>query len=163
MTSTDDAAARAAATALAAIEAVEARDLEALAQLYDPDVEFEWPPGLPYSGVHRGADVVSMTANFRAVWQPLQPTADEARMDPVVIAATADTVVIEYTWRAVDQSGNRFQTSTLAHYEVRGGRLARARMYYADHAGLLEFLVSAGVQLAAPRDIPRDAAPVPPD
>ena len=139
-------------TALATIKAVEARDLEALARLYDPDVEFEWPPGLPYSGVHRGPDVVTMTTRFRAVWQPLQPTAAEARMDPVVVAATADTVVVEYTWRAVDESGNRFQTSTLAHYEVRHGRLARARMYYADHAGLLEFLRSAGVPLQTPPD-----------
>jgi ketosteroid isomerase-like protein len=147
METTDTPSAAAADVALAAIRAVEARDLAALARLYDPDVQFEWPPGLPYSGVHRGAEVIAMTTRFRALWQPLQPTAVEARMDPVVIAATDDTVVIEYTWRAIDDRGNRFQTSTSAHYGVRDGRLTSARMYYLDHAGLLQFLRAAGVDL----------------
>jgi ketosteroid isomerase-like protein len=134
--------------ALAAVKAVEDRDLDTLDQLYHPDVRFEWPPGLPYSGRFQGASVDEMTQRFAAVWEPLQPTDDEKRMDATVVASSGNTVVVEYTWRSVDQRGHRFETSTLARYEVRDGRFAGARMYYSDHAGLLAFLRDAGVELS---------------
>lgn len=133
--------------ALAAIKAVESRDLATLSQLYHRDIRFEWPPGLPYSGVFQGSAVSEMTARFAAAWEPLQPTDAEKCMDPSVVASSDDTVVIEYTWRAVDQRGDHFETSTLARYDVRDGLLAGARMYYSDHAGVLDFLRRAGVAL----------------
>lgn len=135
---------------LVAVKAVEDRDLDTLAQLYHPDVRFEWPPGLPYSGTFQGASVDEMTERFGAVWEPLQPTDDEKRMDATVVVSSGNTVVVEYTWRAVDRHGHRFETSTLARYEVRDGRFAGARMYYSDHAGLLAFLRDAAVELPAP-------------
>jgi ketosteroid isomerase-like protein len=81
-----------------------------------------------------------MTNAFAAVWEPLQPTHAEKRMDPTVVASSGNTLVVEYTSRAVDRHGRRFETSTLARYEVRDGQFAGARMYYSDHAGLLSFL-----------------------
>lgn len=137
---------------LATIKAVEERDFEALEHLYHPQIEFNWPPGLPYSGRFNAAEVPDMTMRFAAVWEPLQPTDVEKRMDPIVVASAGDTVVVEYIWRAVDTTGRRFETSTLARYEVRDERLARARMYYFDLPGMLAFLDGTGVEL------PRDAS-----
>lgn len=132
---------------LAAITAVEDRDVTTLLRLYHPDLEFLWPPGLPYSGTFKGAEIEDMTERFTAVWAPLQPTDAEKRMDPVVVASAGSTVIVHYTWRALDSSGRRFETSTLAHYEVLDGRLAQAQMYYFDMAGMLTFLRDTGVEL----------------
>jgi ketosteroid isomerase-like protein len=131
-------------TALAAIEAVEARDAQRLSELYDPTVVFEWPPGLPYSGRFHGADIDTMTRRFATVWAPLQPSATERGMDPVVVAASGDTVVIEYQWRAVAPGARRFETPVLARYRANGGRLTAAQMYYWDLPGLIEFLHETG-------------------
>ncbi len=40
---------------MAAFAAVERRDERRLAELYHPEVEFHWPPSLPYGGSFRGA------------------------------------------------------------------------------------------------------------
>jgi len=133
---------------LATIKAVEERDFSALEQLYHPEIEFFWPPGLPYSGRFKASEVPDMTMRLAAVWEALQPTDAEKRMDPVVVASSGDTVVVEYTWRAVDAAGRRFETSTLARYDVRDGRLARAQMYYFDLFGMMAFLTDAGVELS---------------
>jgi ketosteroid isomerase-like protein len=34
--------------------AIERRDAERALELFDPDVEFHWPPSLPYGGTFRG-------------------------------------------------------------------------------------------------------------
>lgn len=130
---------------LAAIRAVETRDLERLHELYDPAVTFEWPPGLPYSGTFSGPEVEEMTARFEAVWAPLQPTADERSMSPTVVSAGGGDVVVEYRWRATHALAGSFETPVLARYRVEDGRLAEARMFYWDHVGLRRFLDRAGV------------------
>lgn len=130
---------------LAAISAVERRDRDALDELYHPDVEFSWPPGLPYSGRHRGAAVADMSLQYATTWIPLQPTDEERRMDPVVVAAADGAVVARYQVRGVDFHGNRFETPTLARYTVRDGRLASAEMYHFDLTGLQRFLTGAAV------------------
>ena len=128
---------------LRAIRFVEERDGDALAALYDPEIEFGWPLGLPYGGWHRGADVESMSVRFASLWEPLQPTETERRMDPVVVAASEGTVVIDYQWRAQDGRGRRFSTPTLARYDVRAGRLRRAQMFHFDVPGMLALLREA--------------------
>lgn len=125
---------------MAVLRCVEERDVGRLAELYHPDVEFHWPPGLPYSGVHRGAAVAGMSAAFAAVWVPLQPEAADRRLDAHVVAADGDTVVAQYTWKGRDRRGRTFATDTLARYSVVDGKLARARMYHFDLAGLVEFV-----------------------
>lgn len=127
-------------TVLAAINAVERRDLGRLREFYDPDVTFEWSPGLPYSGRFEGAEIAGMSEQFEAVWGPLQPTERERLMEPVVIGSTDDTVVIQYQWRAVHPTAGRFETPVLARYRVNDGHLTEACMFYWDHAGLLSFL-----------------------
>jgi ketosteroid isomerase-like protein len=125
---------------------VERRDLEELFASYHPDVEFQWPPGLPYSGVFTGAAVAEISERFAAIWTPLQPDERTRRMDPRVIA-TGDggRVVVHYMWRGIDRSGHRFATETLGDYTVRDGKLCRAQMFYYDLVGLISFLNKAGV------------------
>jgi ketosteroid isomerase-like protein len=126
------------------LRAIEERDLEHMARLQHPDVWFSWPPGLPYSGRFQGPGAVAdMTERFASVWAELQPTAADRRMDAVVVAAHDATVVVHYTWRGRDQVGKRFETPTLARYEVRDGLFAGAEMYYFDLLGLIEFLSTA--------------------
>ena len=129
---------------LDAIRAVEERDRAWLAALYHPDVTFGWPAGLPYGGWHRGIEVIAMSERFASIWDRLQPTEAERRMDPRLVASDGDTVVVEYQWRGRDPEGCRFETPTLARYEVRDGLLARAQMYHFDMPGLLAFLSQAG-------------------
>lgn len=131
-------------TALAAIAAVEQRDLERLAALYDRDVEFDWQPGLPYSGHYQHERIADMTEHYRAVWEQLQPTEAERRMDAAVVASSGETIVIEYQCRGVDHQARRFETPVLARYRVRDGRLVAAQMFYWDLEGLRGFLASAG-------------------
>jgi ketosteroid isomerase-like protein len=124
---------------------VEQGDVKGVAAAYHPDVEFHWPPGLPYSGVSRGRDVGVMNARFIATWGPLRPTPEVRRLNPRVVAVSDDGhVVVHYVWRAMDRNGHRFETETLADYELRDGRLFRAQMYHFDLSGLQDFLWSNG-------------------
>lgn len=128
---------------LAALEAVEWRRIDKLHQLYHPEVEFHWQPGLPYGGDFSGPAMATMAELFARTWEPLQPDAETRRMDPVVVAAAGDDVVVNYVWRGLDGQGNRFETPTLAHYRVANGKLREARMYYYDLVGLIGFLENA--------------------
>lgn len=126
------------------LTAVEQRRGDLLAALYHPQIEFHWPPGLPYSGSFVGAEVADMQHRFGAVWFPLQPTDETRRMDFQVIATGDDgRVVATYVWKGIDGQGRRFQTLTLADYQVRDGLFARAQMYYYDLTGLIGFLEQA--------------------
>ena len=135
---------------MSAIRAVEERELEKLAQLYHPDVEFVWPPGLPYSGRFAGAALADMNARFASVWQPLQPDPETRSMSARAVAADeSGDVVVSYMLRGRAPSGERFETETLARYQVRDGKFARAHMFYFDLVGLIGFLERAGYANAA--------------
>lgn len=135
---------------MAVLDAVERRDGAALRALYHPQIEFRWPPSLPYGGRFRGsAEVAGMAERFAAVWLPLQPTDEARRIERRVVAAGDDGhVVVEYVWKGVAPDGRRFQTDTLADYRVHDGLLARARMYYDDLVGLVDFLAHAAALAA---------------
>src|SRR5215472_14042972 len=73
---------------MAAFAAVERRDERRLAELYHPEVEFHWPPSLPYGGSFRGATALQASdrTGFDQVWDPFQPTRRERRMEPRAVA-----------------------------------------------------------------------------
>ena len=125
------------------LDAVERRDMGRLAGLYHPEIEFRWPPGLPYGGVHRGAGVARMSGQFKSTWEALQPSDAERRMDGEIVAAEGEHVVAKHTWKGCDRAGRWFSTETLAHYQLRDSKLLRAQMYYFDLKGLLDFLAAA--------------------
>lgn len=115
--------------------AIEQRDFQRLLDLCQPDVAFLWPPSLPYARGERGA--------WAQTWMPLQPTDAEQRMDPRVVAASEDEVVILWQQRGVSPAGDRFDGPVLGLYRLRDGKLARAQMFYFDTVGLVDFLTKA--------------------
>src|SRR5947207_14077396 len=60
---------------LAAFSAVERRDDQWFADFAHPDVEFHWPPSLPYGGSFRRGEVETRRGpTWSETWEPLQPT-----------------------------------------------------------------------------------------
>src|SRR4030095_6125029 len=118
--------------------AIEERDAERLLELFDPEVEFHWPPSLPYAANVYGRPGGGLT--WAETWLPLQPTDVERRMDPRVIAASDEEVVVLWRQRGVTAAGERFDGPVLGLYRLREGKLARAQMFYFDSAELSRFL-----------------------
>ncbi len=133
--------------------AVERRDALRFAELVYPDFEIRWPPSLPYGGSYRDLDVEARQdrPTWAGTWDPLQPTAAERRMDPRIVAAGGEEVVVLWRQRGVSPAGERFDGPVLGLYRVRGGKLARAQMFYFDTAALGAFLANAARQATAPR------------
>lgn len=128
---------------MAAFAAVEERDERRLAELYHPEVEFHWPPSLPYGGSVQGAAAALQAGDrtcFDQIWDPLQPTGHERRMDPRVVAATGQEVVVLWHQRGLRSAGQRLDMETLGLYGVRDGKFARAQMFYFDTTTVLRFL-----------------------
>ena len=126
------------------LAAIERRDRE-LPKLYHPDIEFHWPPGLPYSGVYTGEAVAKMQECFASIWFPLQPTEERRQMNSRVLATSSQgRVIVNYVWKGLSPNGGGFETETLADYQVEDGRLRRAQMFYYDLPGLIEFLKRCG-------------------
>jgi ketosteroid isomerase-like protein len=126
---------------LGIFSAIEVRDFQRLLDLCQPDVEFLWPPSLPYTGGERGA--------WAQTWVPLQPTETERRMDPRVVAVSGDEVVVLWQQRGVSPAGDRFDGPVLALYQLRDRKLARAQMFYFDTVEVASFLAKAGANSGA--------------
>src|SRR5262245_30860288 len=130
--------------------AIERRDGEAFAALCHPDVALHWPAPLPYGGSFRaGAAEGRQGPNWEETWGPLQPTDAERHMDPRVVAADNDEVVVLWRQRGLSPAGERFDGQVLGLYQLRDGKLARAQMFYFDPAGAARFLAQARLQTAA--------------
>jgi uncharacterized protein len=132
---------------LETFRAIEDRDVMRLLELYHPDLEFHWPTSLPYGGSFRADGAVAQ--GWSEAWIPLQPSEAERRMDPRVIAATDEEVVVLWRQRGVSASGERFDGEVVGLYRVQDGKLARAQMFYFDSAAVSSFLNDAYEQKAS--------------
>ena len=133
---------------LQVFRAVEQRDAQGLFDLYHPEVEFHDAPSLPYGGTISGRENLRARLaqdSWLTTWGPLQPTEAERRMDPRVVAAGDDEVVVLYRQRAKDATGRSFDGRVLGLYRVRDGRLARAQMFHFDTVAVAGFLAAAKV------------------
>ena len=141
---------------LGVFSAIEERDREKLFALYHDDVESHEAPSLPYGRTMKGKAAMwerlatAPETTWLGTWGPLQPTAAERRMDPVVVASSGVEVVILYTQRAIGPEGERFEAPVLGLYEVREGKFARAQMFHYDTAAILAFLARAAQPGPAP-------------
>lgn len=108
-------------------------------ELFQPDIQFHCPPSLPYAR----ADTNRPPITWDEVWNPLQPTVEERRMDPRVIAEGGDEVVVLWRQRGVSPGGERYQGEVLGLYRFREGKLAPAKMFYFDSEGVTAFLRKA--------------------
>jgi ketosteroid isomerase-like protein len=127
--------------------AIERRDERRFLELLHSDFEIHWPPSLPYGGTSRGPKHGEPT--WIETWIPLQPTEAERRMNPRVVAAGEDEVVVLWRQRGVTPAGDRFDGEVLGLYQLREGKLARAQMFYFDTAALVRFLSKAREQATA--------------
>jgi ketosteroid isomerase-like protein len=125
--------------------AIEQRDEPKLRELFDPGLEMHWPPSLPYGGTH--PPNAPGPATWAQTWLPLQPTDAERRMDPRVVAAAGDEVVVLWQQRGVAPAGERFEGEVLALYKLRNGKLVRAQMFYFDTVATARFLANARVEM----------------
>lgn len=122
-------------------DAIERRDIPAMTALLQPDVEFVWPAPLPYAGRARLSE--QKHPGWGETWIPLQPTEAERRLDPRVVAANDDEVVVLWHQRGKSPAGERFESEVLGLYRFREGKLARAQMFDFDAAGAAQFLLRA--------------------
>jgi ketosteroid isomerase-like protein len=122
-------------------KAIETRDLDRILEIYHDDVEFFWPPSLPiYGGTYQGRAVLDNNLAFAALWDPLQPTKAERRLDPRIIASNESDVVVLYHQRGVDAAGRACDSEVLGLYTVDGGKVRRLQMFYFDPQQVSEFL-----------------------
>jgi ketosteroid isomerase-like protein len=128
--------------------AIERRDERQFRELCHPACELHWPPSLPYGGTARGLQQEGPT--WSDTWRSLQPTAAERRMEPRVVAASEEEVVVLWHQRGVTPGGDRLDEEVLGLYHVREGKLARAQMFYFDTAALVRFLAQARGQATVP-------------
>jgi hypothetical protein len=70
---------------------------------------------------------------------PLQPTAAERQMDPQVVAASEQEVVVLWWQRGRGPTSGQFNSPVLGLYRVRDGKLARAQMFYFDTVAVAGF------------------------
>lgn len=125
-------------TILAIFRAIEERDAQQFRALLQPDFEIHWPQSLPYGGSFRGVE--PQPRGWGATWQPLQPTEAERKMDPQVIAAKGDDVVVLWHQRGRGGDGESLDEQVLGLYRFHYGKLARAQMFYFDTVRVAEFL-----------------------
>jgi ketosteroid isomerase-like protein len=64
-------------------------------------------------------------------------------MDPRVVAASDQEVVVLWRQRGLSPIGGRFDGPVLGLYQVRDGKLARAQMFYFDTSAVAGFLADA--------------------
>jgi len=128
-------------TILAIFRAIEERDAAQFRALLQPDFEIHWPRSLPYGGTFRGME--PQPHGWGATWQPLQPTEAERKMDPQVVAARGDDVVVLWHQRGRSRDGESIDEEVLGLYRFREGKLARAQMFYFDTVPVANFLSKA--------------------
>jgi hypothetical protein len=64
-------------------------------------------------------------------------------MDPRVVAASEDEVVVLWHQRGVSPTGERFDGEVLGLYQLHDRKLARAQMFYSDTGAVASFLAGA--------------------
>jgi uncharacterized protein len=117
--------------------AIERRDQQRMLDLVHPDAEFLWPPSLPYAAARNPKPG---GPGWSATWIPLQPGESDRHLEPRVVAASEEEVVIHWRQKGVSPGGDRIDTPVLGLYRLRDRKLARAQMFYFDTAAVIAFL-----------------------
>jgi uncharacterized protein len=128
---------------LQVFRSVEERNPQLALEVYHDEVEFHWPPPLPYAGSSYGLPAtLGRSPGWAQTWDPFQSEAERG-LGARIIAASDDEVVVLWHQRGRDPAGGRLDTPVLGLYQVRDGKLARAQMFYFDPLAAAEFLTRA--------------------
>ena len=131
---------------LEVFRAIERRDQRRMFDLVHSDAEFLWPPSLPYA---EARNPKPGGPGWGATWIPLQPSEPDRGLEPRVVAASDEEVVIHWRQKGVSPAGDCIDTPVLGLYRLRDGKLARAQMFYFDTAAVAGFLARAMAPLGA--------------
>jgi limonene-1,2-epoxide hydrolase len=110
---------RALAAALA--EAMNAHDIEAFVSLFAADYDSEQP--VHPDRAFQGRDQV------RANWSAVFSGVPDFHAEIVASSSEAETVWSEWRWSGTQEDGSRLEMAGVIIFDVRGGRIARARLY----------------------------------
>jgi ketosteroid isomerase-like protein len=115
----------------AGLQAWNAEDMDALRELYDPEVSWRGPEGWPEPGPFVGRDaVVRQLEQLRETW-------DADTLEPIDDFIDAgDRVVVKLVWRGVGH-GPELNLELTGVYTVRDGRICGLE-FSQDHAEALE-------------------------
>jgi ketosteroid isomerase-like protein len=120
-------------------QAVEARDITPMYEIYSPEVVIREAGSLPYGGEHVGhAGMLDHGLGFVETWDHLQDDEDR-RLDAEFVDA-GDRVFVSWRHRAHGRDGSKIDLPVVAVYEVREQRVVQATMHHLDTAALLDFL-----------------------
>jgi ketosteroid isomerase-like protein len=115
----------------AAFDAWNGEDMDAVRELYDPEVSWRPPKDWPEPGPYVGRDAV-----MRQLEQ-LRETWDADTLDPIDdFIDAADRVVVRLIWHGVGQ-GPELNLELTGVYTVRNGRIFGLE-FFRDHAAALE-------------------------
>jgi ketosteroid isomerase-like protein len=114
-------------------EAWNAGDMDALREMYDPDIIVRMPEDWPEPGPFVGPDAVMRQ------WQQQRETWDADTLEWIsAFSDTGDRVVVRFIWHGVGQ-GPELNLKVTGVYTVRKGRIF-GLVFFWDHAQALEAL-----------------------
>ena len=109
-----------------------AGDMDAVRELYDPDVVSRPPEGWPEPGPFFGREAVMRQ------WEQQRETWDADALETVSIIDAADRVVVRQVWHGIGH-GPESKLEFTAIYTLRKGRVFYQEFFW-DHAEALETL-----------------------
>ena len=117
----------------AVFDAWNARDMDAVRELYDPDVVMRGVEDWPEPGPYMGRDALM------GEWEQIREAWNADLLEPISdFIDAADRVVVRLAWRGVGQGpGMNMEMTTV--YMVRKGRIVYQEFFW-DHPEALEIL-----------------------
>jgi uncharacterized protein len=121
-------------------QAVEHRNRDGVAAIYDKNIVINEAPSLPYGGEYRGHEgAVRHGLGYRAAWDRFQRSSARG-LEPQFIAQGDHVVVLWHQKAENDETGEKIDLPAVSVYRFVDGRIVDSRMFHFDTASLLQFL-----------------------
>lgn len=104
-----------------AYEAFARQDIPAVMAAFDPDIEWDSPPSLPWGGLYRGHDEVG------SFFAKLAESVEEIRVQPERYVEAGDEVIVVGQHYGRARGGGEFEARWAMFWELRDGKAIRFR------------------------------------